>query len=118
MATHNQTGNKGELLAADYFIKNGYKIIYQNWRHKHWEIDIIASKNSMLHFIEVKTRTSLKFGHPEEAVDKKKIRFLINASEEFLYQYPKWQRIQFDILSINIKDENIVDYFLIEDIYL
>src|ERR1700712_731644 len=106
MAIHNQTGNHGENLAAEYFIKKGYEIIHQNWRHKHWEVDIIASHNNMLHFIEIKTRTSLKFGHPEESVDKKKIRFLIDASEEFLFQYPQWKRIQFDVLSINIKDEN------------
>ena len=118
MAKHNQTGNAGESLAAEYFIKNGYEILHKNWRHKHWEIDIIASRNGMLHFIEVKTRTSLKFGYPEENIDAKKIRFLINASEEYLYQNPQWQRIQFDVLSINIKEDDSADYFLIEDVYL
>ena len=118
MAKHNLTGNAGESLAAEYFIKNGYEILHKNWRHKHWEVDIIASRNSMLHFIEVKTRTSLKFGYPEENIDTKKIRFLINASEEYLYQNPQWQRIQFDVLSINIKEDEVADYFLIEDVYL
>ena len=118
MAKHNQTGSSGEVLAMEYFIKNGYEILHRNWRHKHWEVDIIATRNAMLHFIEVKTRTSLKFGYPEENVDKKKISVLINASEEFLYQYPQWQRIQFDILSINIKADGSADYFLIEDVYL
>ena len=118
MAKHNQTGNSGEILAVEYFIKNGYEILHKNWRHRHWEVDMIASRNGMLHFIEVKTRTSLKFGHPEENVDRKKIKFLIDASEEFLYQHPQWQRIQFDILSINIKEDGVVDYFLIEDVYL
>ena len=118
MAKHNQTGHSGEILAVEYFIKNGYEILHKNWRHRHWEVDMIASRNGMLHFIEVKTRTSLKFGHPEENVDRKKIKFLIDASEEFLYQHPQWQRIQFDILSINIKEDGVVDYFLIEDVYL
>ncbi len=118
MAKHNQTGNAGESLAAEYFIKSGYEILHKNWRHKHWEIDIIASRNGMLHFIEVKTRTSLKFGYPEENIDAKKIRFLINASEEYLYQNPQWQRIQFDVLSIYIKEDDSADYFLIEDVYL
>lgn len=118
MAKHNQTGNDGETLAVEYFIKKGYQILHRNWRNKHLEVDIIASCNGMLHFIEVKTRTSLKYGYPEESIDKKKIRDLINASEEFLYINPKWQRIQFDILSINIQENSSVDYFLIEDIYL
>ena len=118
MAKHNQTGASGESLAVEYFTENGYEILHRNWRHKHWEVDIIASKNGMLHFIEVKTRTSLKFGYPEENIDTKKIRFLINASEEYLYQNPQWQRIQFNVLSINIKEDGSADYFLIEDVYL
>ncbi len=119
MALHHHTGKQGEVLAAAYFIKNGYQVLFQNWRHKHWEVDIIATKNGTLYFIEVKTRTSLKFGFPEEKVDAKKIRYLINASEEFLFQNPQWQRIQFDILSILFKGKNQEpEYFLIEDVYL
>lgn len=118
MAQHINTGTKGELMAVTYFIEKGFNILYRNWRYKHWEVDIIASRNDILHFIEVKTRTSMKFGYPEEKVDKKKILYLINASEEFLYQNPQWLRIQFDILSISIKNENEYEYFLIEDIYL
>lgn len=118
MAIHNRTGEKGESLALEYFSNMGYEILHKNWRHKHLEVDIIASYKSILHFIEVKTRTSLKYGYPEENVDAKKIRMLINASEEFLYQYPQWQRIQFDVLSINIKEDEQVGYFLIEDVYL
>lgn len=118
MAIHNRTGEKGESLAVSYFSEKGYEILHRNWRHKHLEVDIIASFKGILHFIEVKTRTSLKYGYPEENVDVKKIRMLINASEEFLYQYPQWQRIQFDVLSINIKKDDTIDYFLIEDVYL
>jgi putative endonuclease len=118
MAKHNQTGHSGEKLAVEYFLKKGYEILFQNWRHKHWEVDIIVSQNGILHFIEVKTRTSLKFGYPEENADSKKIRVLINAAEEFLFLYPQWQRIQFDILSVNINIDGSVEYFLIEDVYL
>ena len=118
MASHNDTGKLGETLAAIYFSKNGYQILHNNWRHRHWEVDIIASKNNMLHFIEVKTRTTDKYGYPEEKIDSKKIRYLINASEEFLYQYPQWQRIQFDVLAITIVQNKEPEYFLIEDIYL
>ncbi len=118
MARHNDTGKQGELMAAEYFIKKGYEILFRNWRCRKWEVDIIATRNGMLHFIEVKTKTTLKFGYPEESVDKKKIKDMINASEEFLFRNPHWQRIQFDILSINIKEDSSIDYFLIEDVYL
>ena len=118
MAQHNQTGLTGEAMAAKYLIEKGFVILQQNWRHSHWEVDIIASKDHILHFVEVKTRRTKKFGHPEEAVSKKKIQNLINASEEYLYQNPEWKRIQFDILAITILKNEPVEYFLIEDVYL
>jgi len=118
MAEHNLTGNTGEALAAMYLSERGYKILHQNWRHSHWEVDIIVEKDSILHFVEVKTRKTKKFGHPEESVGKKKMQNLINAAEAFVYQNPQWKRIQFDILSITILKDEPVEYFLIEDVYL
>ena len=58
MALHNKLGAKGEELAADYLQKLGYNILHKNWRHSHYEIDIIAEKGNKLHFIEVKIRSS------------------------------------------------------------
>jgi len=118
MADHNSTGAAGETMALKYLIEKGFTILHKNWRHSHWEVDIIACKEPVLHFIEVKTRRTKKFGHPEEAVSKKKIQNLINASEEYLYQYPQWQRIQFDILAITILKNEPVEYFFIEDVFL
>ncbi len=118
MAQHNHTGNTGEVLAVEYLAGIGYKIMHKNWRYSHWEVDIIAEKDGILHFIEVKTRRTSKYGHPEEAVSNKKIQNLINAAEEFLYQQPQWKRIQFNILSITILIDEPVEYFLIEDVYL
>ena len=118
MAEHNLTGNTGEALAATYLSEKRYSILHQNWRHNHWEVDIIAEKDGILHFVEVKTRRTRKFGHPEENVDKKKIQNLINAAEEYLYQQPQWKRIQFNVLAITILKDEPVEYFLIEDVYL
>jgi putative endonuclease len=117
MAKHIQTGKDGEAMAALWLVERGYHILHQNWRHRNWELDIIADKENRLHVIEVKTRTSDRYGHPEENMDAKKMQYLINAAEEYLYLYPRWQQLQFDILSINMK-ENEVEYFLIEDVYL
>lgn len=118
MAQHNNTGNQGEAMAAGYLTSKGFTLLHRNWRHSHWEVDIIAAKGEVLHFIEVKTRRTKKFGHPEESVSKQKIRNLINASEEYLQQYPQWKRIQFDILAITILKNEPVEYFLIADVYL
>lgn len=118
MANHNETGKKGELMAVEYLRRQGYNILHQNWRSGRWEVDIIAAKTAVLHFLEVKTRRTKKYGHPEEAVSKKKIQNLINASEEYLFQFPQWKRIQFDILSITMLKNEPVEYFFIEDVYL
>ena len=116
MAHHNTTGKLGEQMAVEYLLQKGFVILHQNWRHSYWEVDVIASLNETLHFIEVKTRRTKKFGYPEDDVTKKKVTNLINASEEFLYLYPEWKRIQFDILSINLLRNEPAEFFFIEDV--
>ena len=118
MANHNNTGHLGEKMAAEYLLKRGFNILHKNWRHSHWEVDVIASLNDTLHFIEVKTRRTNKFGFPEDDVTKKKMENLINASEEYLHLYPQWKKIQFDILSISILKNQPAEYFFIEDVYI
>ncbi|MEO6328345.1 MAG: YraN family protein [Ginsengibacter sp.] len=116
MAHHNITGNLGEEMAVNYLADKGYTILNRNWRHAHWEIDIIATYKNKIHFIEVKTRRTNTFGFPEDDVSKKKMRFLISSAEEFLYQNPGWKLIQFDILSITLSKDNSAAFFLIEDV--
>lgn len=105
-------------MAVEYLLKKGFSVLHQNWRHGHWEVDIIASKNNTLHFIEVKTRRTKKFGFPEEDVTKKKLENLINASEEFLFLNPEWKLLQFNILSITLSKNMPAEYFFIEDVYV
>ncbi len=118
MAHHITTGKLGEQMAVEYLLKNGFVILHKNWRHSHWEVDVIASLKGILHFIEVKTRRTKKFGYPEDDVTKKKVTNLINASEEFLFLYPEWKRIQFDILSISLLRNETSEFFFIEDVHL
>jgi putative endonuclease len=118
MAKHIDTGKTGELLAETFFSEHGYTVLEKNWRHSRWEVDIIASKNNVLHFVEVKTRRTKNYGLPEEKVGNKKIKNLINAAEEYLYLHPEWKRIQFDILSIILNNDKVPEFFLIEDVYL
>jgi putative endonuclease len=115
---HNKsTGNKGEQLAAIYLEQNGYTVIERNWRYRFWEVDIIAHKNNKLHFFEIKTRTSDKFGLPEESIGKKKMQNLRNAAEEYQYLHPQWKYIQFDVLAITMQYDEVLEYFLFEDVY-
>ena len=117
MAKHNETGDLGESLAKNFFVEKGYTVLHQNWRYSRWEVDIIASKENVLHFIEVKTKTTKNYGNPEEKVGKKKIQNLINAAEEYLHLNPQWKRIQFNILAITMLKYEPVEYFLIEDVF-
>ena len=115
---HNKTtGDKGEILAVAFLEKSGYTIVERNWRFRHWEVDIIASKNNRLHFIEVKTRTTEKYGKPEESIKREKMDSLKNAAEEYLYIHTEWKYIQFDVVAIMLHYNAPPEYFLIEDIY-
>ncbi len=78
-------GDKGETIAAEFLQKIGYKIIKTKFRKGRNEIDIIAkSESGVLNFIEVKTRFESKFGKPYEAVDKNKLKKIIEVSNFFL----------------------------------
>jgi putative endonuclease len=118
MARHNETGKKGEALAVSYLEQQGFTVLHCNWRHEQYEIDIIATRSSVLHFIEVKTRQSLAFGLPEESVTHKKIRSIVTAGVAFQYQHPAWKRVQYDVLSIVLSDHQEPEFFYIEDVYL
>lgn len=110
-------GKQGEVLAANYLKGVGYTLLDLNWRHHHWELDIIAALCSTLHFVEVKTRTSLLFGHPEQHISVKKMRHLKNAACHYHYLHPIYKNIQFDVISIMIEPGKEPEIYFIEDVY-
>jgi putative endonuclease len=118
MNTNKETGNLGEDLAVDWLIAKGDHILHRNWRHSYYEIDIITMRKDILCFIEVKTRRSLFYGMPEEAVTASKIMRLMCAGSAYLTKYPDFNRIQYDILSIVILENGNTEFFLIEDVSL
>jgi putative endonuclease len=70
-----QTGAFGEQAVTDYLIRENIEIIERNWRIREGEIDIVAlNASGVFSFIEVKTRTSVAFGHPFEAINRDKAR--------------------------------------------
>ena len=117
MAVHIDFGKLGEELAEKYLLSKGYSILHRNWRYSRLEIDIIALKNELPHFIEVKIRSSQTFGLPEESVTKKKLRSLLKAVDEFLYQNLKYKDFRLDILSITMHHNTEPEFFFIEDVY-
>ena len=93
-------GKEGETLAADFLKEKGFEIIARNYRHKRSEIDLIVKKNNWLIFVEVKMRSSDAYGYPEDFVDYKKAKNIIDGAEEYTYQL-NWQgNVRYDIVSI------------------
>ena len=117
MATHNITGHSGEILAAHWIEKQGYKIVDRNWTAGHLEIDLIASKGNILFFIEVKTARTIRFGYPEQKITRTKWLNIKRASIAYLKSHPWGKQIGYHVLSI-ILDCPEPEYFLIEDVFL
>ncbi len=98
-------GKQGEAKAADFLAAKGYKILERNYRAGHQELDIIASENDILHFVEVKTRRGDQFGIGEDAMHKKKINCLLQAIDSYLTQFelePEWQ---LDLLVVELRSK-------------
>ena len=115
---HIELGKLGEQIALNHLVDLGFHILERNWRYKRAEIDIIASKEDILHFVEVKTRTSTKYGNPEEAISINKMRMLMLAAEEYQIQFPAWKKIQFDVCAILLPKDQSQEIFVNWDVYI
>lgn len=107
MAKHNELGELGEDLAVEELEKNGYEIVERNWRYKKAEIDIIARKNEVLAIVEVKTRSSDYFGDPQDFVNTKKIKMLVEAVNEYVNSKDLDVEVRFDIIAIIINENKL-----------
>ena len=101
-ALNKLTGNLGEQLATDYLKNLGYEILERNWRFsKNGEIDIVAFYKDTLVFVEVKTRKTLSFGHPFEAIDEKKYNQVHSIANAYLAQTThKYKKCRIDGISV------------------
>jgi putative endonuclease len=116
MAEHNELGKHGEELAEGFLKQNGYTILETNWTFQKAEIDIIAQKETVLAIVEVKTRSSIEFGLPQDFVKPKKIRNLVKAVNEYIISNDLEVSVRFDIISI-LKNERIFEIEHIEDAF-
>ena len=107
MAKHNELGELGEDLAVEELEKNGYEIVERNWRYKKAEIDIIARKDEVLAIVEVKTRSSDYFGDPQDFVNTKKIKMLVEAVNEYVVSKDLEVEVRFDIIAIIINQNKL-----------
>lgn len=117
MAEHNELGKIGEEMAVEFLQKEGYTILQTNYTFQKAEIDILAEKAGVLAVVEVKTRSSLDFGLPQDFVKPKKIQLLVKAVDAFVTQNDLDLEVRFDIIAIHKEDKSFVIEHLIDAFY-
>ena len=95
-----QLGESGENKAVRYLKDNGYKILERGYKNPFGEVDIIAAKDDVVAFIEVKTRLSENYGAPSEAVDRRRRNKYIQAAKYYFYGKQIEVTVRFDIIEI------------------
>lgn len=106
------TGDLGESLAARYLKARGYVILARNYRALSAEIDLVCEDKPTadgaqgdLVFVEVKTRTSTRYGDPLEAVTPKKLALIQRAADHYLYTHNLEDRVcRFDVIAIMMRE--------------
>ena len=93
-------GQRGEELAARHLIDQGWIILSRNWRSGRQELDIIAQDGSQVVFIEVKTRSSRRFGQPIEFIDATKQDHMVKAATQWLMDQGWEGEFRFDLIGI------------------
>ena len=108
------TGNEGESLACEFLQRKGYKIIERNYRSKWGEVDIIAkiksenrnSKDDVVVFVEVKTKSSDKYGEPWEMVNNWKIEQVKKMGEVWCREYGWEGRVRMDVIGVYLDQDS------------
>ncbi len=103
MADKIKIGQLGEDIATEILKAKGYYIIRRNFSCPYGEIDIIAIKDKIICFIEVKTRSTVQYGSPGEAVDLKKQRHIKNGAKYFLSHYNRpYDGTDFQLIEVTV----------------
>jgi len=108
-----EVGKRGEEIAEEYLVKKGYKILEKNYSTKFGEIDLIATKDSVLVFIEVKLKQTEDFGTPEEMIGTLKLAQVQRMAEFYLMDNPdvakKYDSYRIDAVCI-VGNDRITHY--------
>ncbi|MFH0856523.1 MAG: YraN family protein [bacterium] len=107
MSSKKIIGNYGEKLALKYLVKNGYNILETHFFGRFGEIDIIATKDGKIHFIEVKSRTTDFCGSPEEGMTATKIKRVFKTCSLYIYKKKlQTDNYQVDLIAIKIDKDS------------
>lgn len=118
MAAKDVLGKRGEKIAADHLVANGFAVIDRNWRCPQGEIDIVATSDGELVFVEVKTRSSLAYGHPFEAITTNKLARLRRLAAIWCQEHPgAHDRIRIDVIGIIAPTHGLVELEHLESVF-
>lgn len=102
-----ELGRRGEEIAARYLQKKGYRVLTRNYYTRFGELDIICEEKRELVFVEVKTRTSVKYGSPEESITAKKKEHLRKAALMYIDSHNRsFRGMRFDVIAILLEKED------------
>lgn len=111
MKNTTELGRQGEETAASFLKKHGYKILDRNFRTRFGEIDIVARKDRTVCFIEVKTRTSMRFGLAAEAVTARKQEKILLAARQYLLESgASEEQYRFDVIEVYMGEQTKIHY--------
>ncbi|HOO23205.1 MAG TPA: YraN family protein [Clostridia bacterium] len=109
-------GVKGEQAAVEYLESKNYKILARNvYFHGVGELDIVAMDGQVMVFVEVRTRSDNRYGHPLETLTKAKQQKIINSARRFIYENKyRAKGYRFDVVSIlNGNILHVIDAFYV-----
>lgn len=115
--TNQEIGILGENAAADFLKEKGYAILERNYRVGHLEIDIIALKDGILVFVEVKTRAADYLVAPQEAVNNRKQNLIINAANGYIRRHKRTEEARLDVITVLHKNGKVTNVSHIENAY-
>ena len=110
-----ERGVWGENVAVDYLRANGFMICARNWRQGRYEIDVVAQKLGVTHFVEVKTRSATSLTTPEQAITPQKAIAMRRAATAYIAQYHTLGEVAFDLVAVDIFPDNMFDVRFIEN---
>lgn len=110
MGTHNQRlGLLGEEIAARWLTRRGWRIVYRRFRNGRRDIDLVAQRDAMIAFVEVKARKGSTFGDPVEAVNRRKQRELTRSAHVWIDRHGRSEETyRFDVVGVLVDDQRVL----------
>ena len=116
MVDKQERGAEGEAFTVDWLRQNGFYIVERNWRYGHYEVDIIATRRGVMHFVEVKTRRKGGWQSAYDSIDEQKTRSLRRAAMAYRSMHRIRHNIQFDLIAITVDSDNSTSLEYVENI--